>query len=82
MSLCIRFNGTTARAVYNDHLAPTLAQLDAGYVVKRASHVEPAEGGGWSADMAPSGGGVLGPFPLRQDALDAERAWLKTHHGI
>lgn len=33
---------------------------------------------GWCADMQPSGGPILGPFPLRQQALDAERTWLEA----
>ena len=44
--------------------------------VVRASHVEPAVGGGWTADLSPSGGPVLGPFPLRSAALAAEAEWL------
>jgi hypothetical protein len=45
--------------------------------VARASHVEPvANGGGWTADLSPIGGPLLGPFPLRGDALAAEREWL------
>lgn len=46
--------------------------------IKRASHVEPDEGGNWWADMAPSGGPVLGPFKSRSEALVAERAWLQN----
>ncbi|WP_242687916.1 hypothetical protein [Alienimonas californiensis] len=42
----------------------------------RASHVEPADGGVWTADLSPSGGPVLGPFPLRSEALTAEADWL------
>jgi len=30
----------------------------------------------WEADMAPSGGPVLGPFPSRRQALKKERRWL------
>lgn len=48
--------------------------------IRRASHVEPAPGGAWTADMSPSGGPMLGPFPLRKDALAAEVAWLREHH--
>ena len=44
--------------------------------ITRASHVEPDRDGFWWADMAPSGGPVLGPFSSRTDALGAERAWL------
>ena len=47
--------------------------------VSRASHVEPDECGGWVADLSLAGGPVLGPFPRRSDALDAESAWLTQH---
>jgi hypothetical protein len=33
----------------------------------------------WWADMLPSGGPVLGPFPTRQAALDAEVEWINDH---
>lgn len=38
--------------------------------------------GWWVADMSPSGGPLLGAFPTRQAALDAERAWLREHKGL
>ena len=44
--------------------------------IVRASHVEPADGGGWTADLSPSGGPALGLFPLRSEALSAEAEWL------
>lgn len=70
----------TLQFVYIDELAPL---LDLGpAVVTRASHVEPAPTGGWTADMAPSGGGILGPFHVRADALAAEREWLRDHRGL
>jgi hypothetical protein len=47
--------------------------------IARASHVEPDETGRWLADLAPVGGPALGPFPLRSEALAAERAWLDAH---
>jgi len=47
--------------------------------ISRGSHVEPSEDGGWSADLAPVGGPVLGPFPRRSQALNAERRWLEDH---
>lgn len=62
--------------LWDDRLAP-LAALGTAQV-RRASHVEPAEGGGWMADLSPSGGPVLGPFPLRGEALNAERAWIEA----
>lgn len=65
--------------VYDDALADL---LDTGTAdVRRVSHVEPAPGG-WTADMSPVDGPVLGPFALRQTALDAERAWLTAYRGL
>lgn len=73
--------------VYDDALAGLLELGDAQ--IERASHVEPSAGdsvrgisAGWVADMAPSGGPVLGPFRLRQEALDAERAWLRENRNL
>jgi len=37
---------------------------------------------GWTADMAPVGGPLLGPFKLRADALAAEREWLSRTWGL
>lgn len=59
--------------VYDDELQPLLALGSA--IVARASHVEPTPQG-WTADMGPSGGPVLGPFDLRGAALTAELQWL------
>ncbi len=47
--------------------------------IRRASHVEPGDGGKWYADLSPSGGPTLGPFQLRSEALNAERDWLEEH---
>jgi hypothetical protein len=47
--------------------------------IQRASHVEPTVAGGWTADLSPVGGPVLGPFEQRSTALAAERAWLDRH---
>ena len=44
--------------------------------ITRASHVEPDAEGYWWADMAPSGGPMLGPYSSRTEALQAEREWL------
>jgi len=35
----------------------------------------------WLADLRLSGGPILGPFPIRQQALAAEVDWL-TEHGF
>jgi hypothetical protein len=47
--------------------------------ITRASHVEPDGEGRWHADLRPVGGPVLGPYPLRSQALEAEVAWLEAH---
>ena len=44
--------------------------------IRRASHVEPTSDGGWTADLSPLGGPVLGPFQCRSQALAAEEAWI------
>lgn len=78
--LTVTIEDGALRFIYNDGLAELLTL--GGSRVTRASHVEPAPGGGWIADMAPSGGALLGPFALRQEALDAEVAWLQQHRGL
>jgi len=69
----------TLRAIYSDALAPVLA-LCSEKTIARASHVEPNADGKWEANLAPVGGPILGPFDRRQDALDAEVAWLEAHY--
>ena len=64
------------RLVYADGL--DLAALGRP-VIARASHVEPDADGRWTADLAPVGGPVLGPFDRRGEALAAEAAWLDAH---
>ncbi len=64
--------------VYADELRPLVdLRPDVPFAdkVRRASHVEP-DGDGWTADMTPSGGIRLGPYPTRAAALAAERSWL------
>jgi hypothetical protein len=48
-------------------------------VITRASRVEPDGRGLWRADLSPVGGPVLGPFPRRSEALEAELGWLRDH---
>lgn len=76
MTVTIMPDGTLG-FIYSDELQPLLSLGTP--TVRRASHVEPNEDGQWTADMGPSGGGLLGPFKLRSEALAAEVAWLDTH---
>jgi hypothetical protein len=64
------------RTIYNDAVVDLLQKMGKAKI-KRASHVEPnPNGDGWIADMLPVGGPVLGPYPLRINALDAEVEYL------
>jgi hypothetical protein len=64
------------RCVYGEELdLRALGRPD----IRRGSHVEPTNDGRWTADLAPVGGPVLGPFEQRCSALDAEVAWLSEH---
>jgi hypothetical protein len=69
--------------VWDDDVAELAAEI--GDVrIRRSSHVEPVAtpaGPRWSADLSPVGGPLLGPFPLRTEALAAERSWLEEHLG-
>ena len=61
------------RCVYDEVIdLAALGQLS----IRRGSHVEPAPDGGWTADLGPVNGPVLGPFVTRAQALAAERNWL------
>ena len=62
------------RFIHQDDLAEALQAGKA--VTRRASHVEPGKGG-WSADLRPVNGPVLGPFNRRDTALQAEDNWLR-----
>ncbi len=75
MQIVINGKGN-GRCVYDEMIS--LTQL--GRIkIRRGSHVEPVEGGRWSADMKPVGGPTLGPFNIRSQALKAERLWLEKH---
>jgi hypothetical protein len=75
-TITIRPDGSLA-FIYADELRGLLDTGDAQ--VRRASHVEPTEGGDWTADMGPMDGPVLGPFRTRAEALAAETEWLHAH---
>jgi hypothetical protein len=80
MEHTITIEGGNLRFIYNDNLAGLLTLGVSA--VARASHVEPHSAGGWTADMSPVDGPVLGPFALRQEALNAEVAWLQANRGL
>lgn len=62
--------------LWDDRLQPL---LDVGSaVIRRVGRVEPAKTE-WVADLSPVRGPVLGPFRLRDEALQAEREWLARH---
>lgn len=64
--------------IYADDLRPLLELGQA--TIRRASHVEATPDCRWTADLSPVGGPTLGPFELREQALQAETIWLETHH--
>ena len=75
MELVIETTGN-ARCVYGEELdLRALGSLE----IRRGSHVEPTADGLWTADLAPVGGPILGPFEHRCSALEAEIAWLGEH---
>ncbi len=73
----IVIQGNEIRFLHDDDLAEALKGLGSA-TTARASHVEPC-GGGWSADLSPVGGPVLGPFTRRGKALEAEVEWLQQN---
>ena len=75
MQIVITPNGT-AKCLYAEELdLRALGQLS----IERGSYVEPTKEGQWSADLSPANGPLLGPFPSRSLALDAEREWLERN---
>lgn len=70
----------TLHTIYSDdlRLQELGAALGSSPEIRRASHVEPFEGG-WQADMALSGGPQLARCPTRGEALALEVAWLREH---
>ena len=75
MDLLIEASGTV-RCVFGEEIdLGQLGQLS----IRRGSHVEPTPDGQWTADLAPVQGPLLGPFPTRTAALNAEVSWLQEH---
>ncbi len=89
----IRFRNGHAVFIYSDELLDVSEALGHASVT-RASEVEPYDGSGgevfaerhpgvwWTADMRLSDGPVLGPFKTREEALAAERDWLRQEKGL
>jgi hypothetical protein len=75
MRLLINKSGTV-RCVYAEDIDLSALGVPS---IRRASHVEPDESGRWWADLGPVAGPLLGPFPSRTPALDAELHWLDEH---
>jgi hypothetical protein len=75
ISLLVRPDGQV-QCVYGEEI--DLVAIGAVRIA-RASHVESDAQSRWWADLALSGGPVLGPFSRRSEALAAERAWLEEH---
>ena len=76
MRISISTNGTLTK-IYSDEDAALLAKGKAK--IDRVSSVEPtADGTGWTADLAPVQGPVLGPYRLRSQALEAEVQYLDS----
>lgn len=69
-------SGDQIRFIHQDDLAEML--LVGKSATRRASHVEPSQNG-WSADLRPVNGPVLGPFARRDTALRAEAHWLREN---
>ena len=72
----LRLRGDTIRHIYSDDLLSLASQGKA--VTARASHVEPGNGG-WMVDLTPVNGPIMGPYPRRDEALNAEVEWLNAN---
>lgn len=75
MDLLIEPSGTV-RCVFGEEI--DLGQLGR-LSIRRGSHVEPTPDGQWAADLSPVNGPLLGPFPTRTAALNAEVTWLQEN---
>ena len=74
--LLIVESGGSIRCLYDEAIdLASFGQLS----ISRGSHVEPTPDGRWIADLSPVSGPLLGPLPLRTEALAAERLWLESN---
>lgn len=69
----LRIDGDTIVCIHDDDLVGLYAQ--GSPTIRRASNVEPTPDGQWTAEM--TDGALLGPYPLRREALAAEVAYLR-----
>lgn len=67
----------TIKLIYEDAMRGLIHEGRSN--IRRVSHVEPTSDGQWEADLSPVNGPVFGPFDTRQEALDAEVAYLHNH---
>ena len=86
MDMVFSFDMETGEAsfIHSDE-AMILAEVVLGgeMSITRASHVDyDNDLRGWTADMGPSGGPVLGPFSTRTVALAKEVQWLHDNRGL
>ena len=74
----LKIKDGTVSTIFSDEVMPFMRAAGRP-VIKRASHVEPTPDNKWVADMAPSGGPILGPFESRAKALEEEIKWLRAN---
>lgn len=76
----VRINKQTGvvTAIHDDDLMPLLREIGTPET-SRASDVEPQGDGTWTADLTKSGGPVLAGFARRDEAIEAELAWLRAN---
>jgi len=76
MKINVRNNGTI-QLIYTEDI--DILSLGKVKSITRASHLDANGDNQWEADMLPSGGPVLGPFPRRSEALRAEEEWINNN---
>jgi hypothetical protein len=76
--ISIPLRGDEVSLLYTEEI--DVKQLGEIASLRRASYVEPTDGGLWTADMGPVNGPVLSPFKTRSEALQAEERWLVENY--